>query len=389
MYEIQQATTPQIQFWNDPAKFRGFVGGIGSGKTFAGAIEILRQPAGSVGMVLAPTFPMLKTATLRTFLEIAEPAGLVEHFNKADMEMRLIGNRTVFWRSADNPDRIRGPNLGWFWMDEAAMCDEAAWLITIGRLRKSPAIGWITTTPRGTRHWLYGLVKNDKISITHAASRTNTFNPADFVESVSGHGDTSWLQQELEGKFVEPGGKVFRREWFEIVEAAPQGDFMKVRAWDCAATEDGGDATTGAKFMRASDLYYVEHEVYGHFGPAAVDATIRQTAMSDTQGVVVLLEEEAGSSGKRANEHIINAMPGYVVISEKVTGSKLIRALPMAREAAKGRIKLVRGDWNEAWLDEVCDFTGEESKGAYHDDRVDAASLAFNYLNREQPFEWF
>ena len=60
----------QVNFWNDPAKFRAFVGGVGSGKTTAGAVELLRQPANRTGLIVAPTYPILRDATLRTFLEL-------------------------------------------------------------------------------------------------------------------------------------------------------------------------------------------------------------------------------------------------------------------------------------------------------------------------------
>jgi len=187
-----QATDPQKQFWADESKFTAFVGGIGSGKTFAGALKVLTMPSNSTGMVLAPTFPMLRTASLRAFLDIARPAGLIESFNKSDYEMVLKGNRSIYWRSADNPDRLRGPNLGWVWMDESAMMDEETWLIAIGRLRQSPGQAWMTSTPRGTRHWLYDLVKKAHVSVTTATSASNLFNPDDFVSSVSSIGSADW-----------------------------------------------------------------------------------------------------------------------------------------------------------------------------------------------------
>ena len=104
-----KATPPQREFWGSPAKFRLFVGGIGSGKTRAGALEVLRQPGGSTGMVLAPTYPMLRDATLRTFLELAQRGGVLEDFRKAEMAATLMNGTTVLFRSADNPDRLRGP----------------------------------------------------------------------------------------------------------------------------------------------------------------------------------------------------------------------------------------------------------------------------------------
>jgi predicted phage terminase large subunit-like protein len=332
---------------------------------------------------------MLRTATLETFMEIAEPAGLIQSFNKADMEMKLTGDRKIFWRSADNPDRLRGPNIGWFWIDEAALCEWKTWLITIGRLRRSPAVGWITTTPQGKRHWLYDLVRDGKVSATRANTASNRFNPEDFVSSVSGHGEPDWIKQELEGEFIDSGGKVFMRNWFQVVDQVPPGQWMGCRSWDCAATIDGGDFTVGTKARRVGDDFYIEHCIDMQVGPSDVDSLIVETARADGTELVVLLEEEGGSSGKRANEHIIRALTGYAVISKRMTGSKLVRAIPMAQLARAGRIKLVRGEWNERWLDQVCDFTGEESNDRYHDDHADSATLSIGFLSEAVPFEWF
>lgn len=147
-------TDPQRRFLTSDARFRLFVGGVGSGKTRGGCLEVLRQPAGSVGMVLAPTYPMLRDATLRTFMDLAQRGGIVKTWHKAEMTAELIDGKVVMFRSADNPDRLRGPNLGWFYPDEAALMDQDVWLIMIGRLRESPGRAWVTTTPRGF-NWLY------------------------------------------------------------------------------------------------------------------------------------------------------------------------------------------------------------------------------------------
>lgn len=379
---LTKATDPQKEFWADQAKFAAFVGGIGSGKTFAGACKALSMPANSVGMVLAPTFPMLRTASLRSFTEIARPAGLIKSFNKAEYEMTLVGNRTIYWRSADNPDRLRGPNLDWFWLDEAAMCDEETWLILTGRLRgqTGPNTGWLTTTPRGTRHWLYDLVKKGQISVTSAASVSNFFNPSDFVSSVSSVGSADWQRQELLGEFVEPGGTLFKRTWFQSVEALPANERLSVRAWDCAATPGGGDHSVGLRMHKINGKYYVDSVIRGQWGPDELDAIQRQTADADGQDVTVLLEREPGSAGKRANQYVRQNLSDYHVVEESPSGSKYQRALPAAKESAKGGIVLVKGNWITAFLDEVADFNGEDGQT---DDQVDALSLAFNYLMRK------
>jgi predicted phage terminase large subunit-like protein len=377
---LLQATDPQKQFWADESKFTAFVGGIGSGKTFAGALKVLTMPSNSTGMVLAPTFPMLRTASLRAFLEIARPAGLIESFNKSDYEMVLKGNRTIYWRSADNPDRLRGPNLGWVWMDESAMMDEETWLIAIGRLRQSPGQAWMTSTPRGTRHWLYDLVKKAHVSVTTATSASNLFNPDDFVSSVSSIGSADWQRQELGGEFVEPGGTLYKRHWFQSVEQLPDGERLSVRSWDTAATSGGGDHSVGLRMHKIDGKYYVDSVIRGQWGPDELDTIQQQTAETDGQDVSIILEREPGSAGKRINQYTRLALSDYHVVEESHTGGKYQRALPSAKEAARGGIVLVKGNWITAFLDEIADFNGEKDQV---DDQVDGLSLAFNYLFRK------
>lgn len=112
---------PQLEFWRSRAKFRAFIGGVGSGKTKAGVSEILRpEYVGTMGAVIAPTFPMLRDATLRTFLttceRLAEDQGwqVLKQFHRGDMVAELVGGTRVLFRSADDPERLRGPNLGFF-----------------------------------------------------------------------------------------------------------------------------------------------------------------------------------------------------------------------------------------------------------------------------------
>jgi predicted phage terminase large subunit-like protein len=380
MFDLTKCTDPQSVFWHDQNKFTAFIGGIGSGKTFAGAIKCLQMPANSTGMVLAPTFPMLRTASLRAFLEIARPAGLIESFNKSDYEMVLKGNRTIYWRSADNPDRLRGPNLGWVWMDESAMMDEETWLIAIGRLRQSPGQAWMTSTPRGTRHWLYDLVKKAHVSVTTATSASNLFNPDDFVSSVSSIGSADWQRQELGGEFVEPGGTLYKRHWFQSVEQLPDGERLSVRSWDTAATSGGGDHSVGLRMHKIDGKYYVDSVIRGQWGPDDLDTIQQQTAETDGQDVSIILEREPGSAGKRINQYTRLALSDYHVVEESHTGGKYQRALPSAKEAARGGIVMVKGNWITAFLDEIADFNGEKDQV---DDQVDGLSLAFNYLFRK------
>ena len=92
---------------------------------------------------------MLMDSTLATFLELTRTGGVLADFSKSEMVARLVNGTQILFRSADDPNRLRGINLGWFFMDEAAVLDaNETWLILLARLRETPGRAWLCTTPR-------------------------------------------------------------------------------------------------------------------------------------------------------------------------------------------------------------------------------------------------
>jgi len=72
---------------------------------------------------------------------------------------------------------------------------------------------------------------------------------------------------------------------------------------------------------------------------------------------------------------MIRNLAGFNVKAIRPTGDKETRAKAFAAQAEAGNVRLVRGPWNNAFLDELCTFPN----GRW-DDQVDAASDAFNEL---------
>lgn len=172
-------------------------------------------------------------------------------------------------------------------------------------------------------------------------------------------------------------GGMFKRHWFEVVEAAPAASLL-VRRWDFAATEGGKgdpDYTVGLKMSKSAGIYYVEHVVRERCNPAGVERLVKATGEQDGKGVKIRIPQDPGSAGKAYAAHIIRMMAGYMIRAELETGSKEVRAAPVSAQAEAGNVKLVRGPWVEDFLDEVCVFPN----GA-HDDQVDALSGAFAEL---------
>jgi predicted phage terminase large subunit-like protein len=172
-------------------------------------------------------------------------------------------------------------------------------------------------------------------------------------------------------------GSFFDVSQLKIVDAAP-AVAQRFRGWDKAATEGDGDYTVGVKISKAdNNNFYIENVVRGQFGTAKRDATIRQITELDGKTVKVIGEQEPGSGGKESAENFIRLLSGFTVQTERVTGTKELRADPFSSQVNAGNVKIVRGDWNKSYIDELRTFP----RGR-HDDQVDASSLAFNAANK-------
>ncbi len=174
-------------------------------------------------------------------------------------------------------------------------------------------------------------------------------------------------------------GGMFQRGDFEIVEAAPATS-RKVRRWDFAATDPkkskgDPDWTVGLLLSEHRGIYYVEDVTRDRKTPAGVESMLRNTASQDGRLIRIVIPEDPGAAGKSNVAHLTRLLAGYDVRAARETGSKTDRARPVSAQAEAGNIKLVRGKWNEAFLEEVCMFPS----GA-HDDQVDALSGAFAEL---------
>lgn len=172
-------------------------------------------------------------------------------------------------------------------------------------------------------------------------------------------------------------GEMFKRAWFTIVDAVPAGANF-IRYWDKAATEGGGCNSAGSLWAAHGGLFYFVDCIAGQWSAGEREAVIRQTAQLDQTrfgNVTIWIEQEPGSGGKESADASIRNLSGFIVYADKVTGDKVTRAEPLAAQGLAGNLRMVRGNWNVATIDEFCSFPSGKFK-----DRVDSSSGAFNKL---------
>ena len=192
-------------------------------------------------------------------------------------------------------------------------------------------------------------------------------------------------------KIKPAAGDYFKESYFEVVERAPEG-LTIVRYWDRAATEPSAsnpdpDYTAGVKLGKhvSSGIFYVLHVARDRKSPGGVMSLIKGTAQADGVGVAVVLEQDPAQAGKFEAAAYIRELSGFNVHAIPPQGAKDIRARPASAQAEAGNIKIVKGPWNKAFIDELENFTGTPKDK--HDDQVDGLSGAFNWLenNNVQP----
>jgi predicted phage terminase large subunit-like protein len=175
-------------------------------------------------------------------------------------------------------------------------------------------------------------------------------------------------------------GSIFKVSMLDFVDAVPAG-LPTVRKWDVAATQDDGDLSCGAKMSGPdkSGIYYVEHIHAGQWESAERNRQMRLTAETDGREVKIIVPEDPGSAGKDSARAFITLLAGFPVKAVRETGNKAVRADPFAAQVNAGNVRLVRGDWNRAYVEELRQFTGADGG---KDDRVDASSGGFSALAR-------
>ena len=173
-------------------------------------------------------------------------------------------------------------------------------------------------------------------------------------------------------------GGMYKWDSFRIVKAIPEGARW-LAYWDTAGTEGDGDNTAGVLMGRTREGRYVVVEcVAGQWSPARKDSEVKATCARWSQRVglrTVWLEREAGIGGEERTKSTVRALAGFDVHSERPTGSKSDHGMPFAAQVEAGNVDLLEGDWNHAFLTELCDFPHGR-----RDDRHDAAAGAFNRL---------
>ncbi|MDE9415743.1 terminase large subunit domain-containing protein [Acinetobacter nosocomialis] len=217
---------PQANFLQLPNKFRAFVAGFGSGKTWVGCSSLCDKswsfPKVPLGY-FAPTYPQIRDIFFPTIDEVAFDWGLKTKIYESNKEVDLYYGRqyrsTIICRSMEKPNTIVGFKIGHALIDELDVMTKVkaqqAWRKIIARMRYKQA-GLlngidVATTPEGFKFTHEQFVKEANLSdakrtlygMIQASTYDNEANlPDDYIASLFESYPPQLISAYLKGQFV-------------------------------------------------------------------------------------------------------------------------------------------------------------------------------------------
>jgi predicted phage terminase large subunit-like protein len=335
------------------------------------------------------------------------------HWVAGDKQWRFPSGATLTFgfvgNLRDDVEKYRTAAFNFLGIDELTAWNESDYVYLFSRLRRRsgttiPSRMRSASNPGGRGHeWVkrrfVDPLTRHKTAVYLPARLTDNpyLDQSDYIKSLREQHPTNW-RRLLYGDWdiADPGEMFQPREWLQpehFLEEAPGNVEQRVRYWDLAASEitnanPDPDWTVGFKMSRIKDgtkaAYVMEHVVRVRKTAGHVERLVAQTALSDPEHTEVWMEQEPGASGKSMIDHYRrDVMPeGIRIRGLPARTAKSERARPWAAAMENGRLRIVRGPWNEALFDELEAFSEDTATSGAHDDQVDAGSGAFERLRR-------
>jgi predicted phage terminase large subunit-like protein len=213
--------------------------------------------------------------------------------------------------------------------------------------------------------------------------------PIERLEELRRTLGTIFFSALFQQKPVDESKKITDKNWFKIVKEIPPAErtmhsFKRMRVWDLAATEGGGDYLTGAlvSHNQTTNHTYIENVIRKQVSPGQVEIEVKRVAQADGYGVEIGIEREPGSAGKiLINHYKTTVLNGYVVKEIPAVNNKLVRAQPFLAAVETGGVSIVEGLYVDQYLAEFDEFPG----GA-NDDQVDTTAAGYAQLTGKKIF---
>ena len=231
---LRDFTRPQRILISSPRRGSLYCGGVGAGKTVAGAYATLIPAITSLyetSMVAAPIgsqlssniYPLIRQI-LREYKEF-NGYSLERRWNRTDKILELVNGHCILFRTMSAPDSLRGPSLTSWWGDEISSVEDITGVkedlvlnIVLGRMRGGAHSSRIreiwTTTPKGDKgvvaYYLKQIrEKSRHVELIRASTLSNPALPIEYIEALKRKYSERMWRQEVKGEILDFSGAYF------------------------------------------------------------------------------------------------------------------------------------------------------------------------------------
>ena len=399
-------TPKQKIFYADPHRFKVMAKGRRFGATMSEAKNLIKTMIrfqGSKSAWFDTTYRRMISYVNEYFIPVLGKMQLPEGYwswNGTTKQLK-IGTSILDFFSADKPQNIEGGGYGFgggMVLNEAGIILEnrKLWQISILPMAMDGS-AWVhfIGTPKGKfdsegQETLYFEQYKKGQDPANKNWKSFQFSSYDNLIENGGYLKPEELQmvideqpveiqpQEILGQFIDIKEKrVFRRDWFEVVDSAPDDTFIqqKIMSMDTAMkVNDDSDDSAVLVIYKTVDSYYIINCLCDKFEfPELRKETI---AMAELWKPDAVLIEDCASGTPLIQSLKASVMP---VLAIRPDANKLVRARAVAPTCQARKIKLVKGEWNSKFINQLCSFPSG------HDDIVDSFTMAINWFKDYGP----
>ena len=366
-----------------------------------------RAQPGRFYFIGAPTYAVLEDATWKTFIDAAESRKMLADVVESPRPWaRLYNGAEIIGRSAEKPERFRGPNLSGAWLDEASQVKREAFDLLLPCLREGGTMGWLTGTftPRGKAHWTYKIFgKNaDGCELFKAKTSDSPFLPPEIEKLIRDRYTDQFAAQELDAEFTEGAQEIIPESWISYYET--QGRILKAGGFvvdeaECrrfATIDTAGTSKDKAEEAKGKppswsvcsvwdyygkfDMLYLRHvwrELAGwHRLKEGTSQTLKAWGVKKTYIENAHVGPQLGEELAEFGVQLVGpTLPGMI---DGWRGAKVERAISAGLLERYQKRKLAiptlgASPWVQRYFDEVTEWTGLEEEPT---DQIDASSYA-------------
>jgi len=194
---------------------------------------------------VSPYYSMA-TKVLLQIIEGIESSGVAKSANKSDYVMTLINGSTIWFRSAEKPETIRGLSIDYAFLDEAQdISDDAFNKAILPTLTAKGKKCLIAGTPK-LKNWFYqyhqrGISDEPSYKSFTAPSSISPFVSAQFLKEQEESLPPSIFRQEFMAEYIDGDSEVFSNiDGVCVLNEYPQ---TKERTWGGLDVATKGDYT--------------------------------------------------------------------------------------------------------------------------------------------------